>query len=188
MLKEATYSEKITMLKGWLETIVQDIKRDIKSDHLSKDGNFVKNYFPHKNINKMTVSELAAGYAIAIEDKERADALGEFIANRWLLKNIDVYEYFARQLNRLTDNFDTLDLIDLELSKKIMAESIELFGAQKTYLFSVLNSVVFPKEIFDELCEKAEVERRQAVEEKRPRRSKKTGSRRRGNSSNSWRE
>lgn len=165
MLKEATYSEKIAMLKGWLETIVHDIKRDIKSDHLKKDGNFAKNYFPQKNINKLTVSELAEGYSIAIDDKERADALGEFIANRWLLKNTDVYDYFAKQLHQVTENFDSLDVIDLELAKKIMAESIKSFGAQKTYLFSVLNSVVFPKEIFDELREKAEAERLQSVKD-----------------------
>jgi hypothetical protein len=165
MLKDTTYSEKMAMLKGWLQTILQDIKKDIKVDHLKKDWNFAKTYFPKKNISKLTISELAEGYAIAVDDKEQGDALGEFIANRWLLKNTDVYDYFARQLHQLSDNFDSLDVLDMEFSKKMMAESSHLFGAQKTYLFSIFNSVVFPDEVYDELRQKAELERNQAAEQ-----------------------
>lgn len=48
MLKDTTYAEKMAMLKGWFETILQDIKKDIKNDHLKKDWNFAKSYFPKK--------------------------------------------------------------------------------------------------------------------------------------------
>lgn len=167
MLKNATYAQKMAMLKDCLQTIVQEIKKDLKTDHLRKDVSFVKSYFPQKNVSKLTVSELAEGYAIAIEDSERADALGEFIANRWLLKNTDVYDYFANQLHQVTDDFASLDVLDADLSKKIMVESIQHFGAQKTYLFSVFNSVVFPEVIFNELREQAKIERLQAVESER---------------------
>ncbi|MEM1283152.1 MAG: hypothetical protein AAGG81_06320 [Chlamydiota bacterium] len=161
MLKDTTYSEKMAMLKGWLETIFQDIKKDIKNDHLKKDWNFAKSYFPKKNLNKLSAGQLAEGYAVAIDGSEQVDALGEFIANRWLLKNTDVYDYFARQLNQVTDDFDSLDVLDADVSKKIMNESTSYFGAQKTYLFSVFNSVVFPEEIYEELRLQAQKERDQ---------------------------
>lgn len=162
MLKDTTYSEKMAMLKDWLETILAEIKKDVKNDHLKKDWNFAKTYFPKKNLNKISVSELAEGYANAIDQSEQADAIGEFIANRWLLKNTDVYDYFAQQLNQVSDDFDDIDVLDMDVSKKIMTTSSHFFGAQKTYLFSVFNSVVFPKEVYDELRQAAEAERDQA--------------------------
>lgn len=165
MLKDTTYSEKMVMLKGWLETILQEIKKDIKNDHLKKDWNFAKRFFPKKNVNKLSASELAEGYSIAVDESDQADALGEFIANRWLLKNTDVYDYFARQLNQVTDDFDSIDVLDMDLSKKMMADSTRFFGAQKTYFFSVFNSVVFPEEIYNELRQQAEEERDQIVQQ-----------------------
>lgn len=165
MLKDTTYAEKMAMLKGWLETILLEIKKDLKNDHLKKDWNFAKTYFPKKNLNKLTGKELAEGYSQAIDQGEQADAIGEFIANRWLLKNTDVYDYFARQLNQVTDDFDSLEVLDTEVSKKIMADSTKFFGSQKTYFFSIFNSVVFPKEIYDELRESAEKERDQVKQQ-----------------------
>lgn len=128
-----------------------------------KIGTLLKVTFQKKNLNKLSASELAEGYAVAVEESEQADALGEFIANRWLLKNTDVYDYFARQLNQVTDDFDSLDTLDEEVSKKIMNESTRYFGAQKTYLFSVFNSVVFPEEIYEELRLQAQRERDEEI-------------------------
>lgn len=155
MLKDSTYQEKMTLLKQWLPYVVETIKKDLKNDHLKKDSAFLKNYFGAGNINKLTVPELAEGYAKALETSPDSEAIGEFMANRWLMKHTDLYYFFETQLQQLSENFNEIEVLDLDFSKKMMNESIAQFGPVKTYLFSVMNSVVFPEEIYKELKDQA---------------------------------
>jgi len=159
MYKNATYKEKYFALQAWMPTIIEDVKKDLKNEHLKKDLFFIKKYVGAKNVNKITTDELVHAYQSAIADEENGEALAEFITSRWLLKNSELYDFFDTTLSKINPNFSLLEEIDLTHSMNIIKEAKTLFGACPTYLFSVLNSVVFPKEIFQALAEQAEVEK-----------------------------
>lgn len=156
MLKNATYQEKFQLLSPWMDEIVEEVKKDLKNDHLKKDWGFAKKYLPSKNIQKVTCDDLAAAYRNAIAAEENGEAIGEFIASRWLLKNSEVYQYFEEELSKITKDFSSLEVLSNEQSLRILEEAIVRFGAIKTYLFSVLNSVVFPEEQYQQLGKRAE--------------------------------
>lgn len=171
MYKNATYKEKFADLQEWIPFLVESVKKDLRQEHLKKDFAFIKKYLSSKNIHKVTTEELAAAYQKAIQE-EHGEELAEFITSRWLLKNSELYEFFEQQLSQLYPDFTNLDELAHEEAERLMDASISQFGAPQTYLFSVLNSVVFPKESFRKLKIKAEEhqhkeeqEERQAVEQ-----------------------
>lgn len=154
------------MLRPWLASIVESVKKDLKNEHLKNDWQFCKQYLPGKNVSKVTVEEMVDAYGNALENSENAEALAEFISNRWLLKNCELYNYFEANLSRISPNFTELETIDEASSREIVRGAVEQYGAMKTYLFSVINSVVFPKEVYNELGQKAKTdEERRIVEE-----------------------
>lgn len=149
MLKESTYPLKYQMIKHCLPSLILSIRRDLRQDHLKKDKAALKEYFQGKNPNKLTVEELAEGYAPLLEGGN--EDLWEFIAERWLLKHTDVYYFFEEKLKEIDEEFTSLEEIELEKARSIADESVRLFGAEKTLIFGVLNEVVFPKEIYNDL-------------------------------------
>jgi len=155
MLKDTTYKDKFAMLQSWMPQIIDSIKRDLRNEHLRNDIVFAKHYFPGKNPAKLTSEELAPAYIHVMANGEKTEELGEFIANRWLLKHSDLYHFFEQELTKLNPNFNELTSIDKPHATKIMEESVKQFGAMETYLFCVFNSVVFPEEIYKTLSQKA---------------------------------
>lgn len=155
MLKESTYKDKFAMLQNWMPVIADAIKKDLKNDHLKKDPGFSRLYFPGKNPAKLTSEELAEAYTRAIATEEGAEELAEFISNRWLLKHSDLYYFFEQELGKINPNFNEIKEIDKATATKIMEASVQQFGAVSTYLFCVLNSVVFPEEIYKKLSQDA---------------------------------
>ncbi len=167
MLKNTTYKEKFELLKEWVPSIVDHIKKDLKNDHLRQDHVFYKRYFASKNINKLTTEELYEAYSQALIENEKAEELAEFISSRWLIKNSELYNYFEAELSLIAKDFTEIEEIDLATSRKILAGSIDLHGAPRTYLFSVLNSVVFPPQVYEELKQQAHSEtEKQATDQK----------------------
>jgi hypothetical protein len=164
MLKDTTYKEKFVLLQDWLPAIIEAVKKDLKSEHLKQDWQFVKKYFANKNLNKLTAEELVEGYRMALAQEEKSEELAEFISNRWLLKNSEIYYFFEQALSKLNPEFSELEELDQTLSTKLMENSVNEFGAEKTYLFAVINSVVFPKKIYDQLKSHAEKDTRKAKE------------------------
>lgn len=161
MLKNSTNYEKFAILSPWFHEIVLEVKKDLKNDHLRKDIQFLKAYFPSKNINKISNEELVQGYSSAIKNKELAENLGDFIANRWLFKHSDVYYFFEEKLKGLSSDFQNLEEVDDEFGKTLMNQASQKFGYQTSYIFSILNSVVFSKKIYDEFRELAIEEAKQ---------------------------
>ncbi len=151
MLKDATYKEKCLMLKPWMPQILETVKKDLKNEHLKKDFKFVKKYFAGKNINKLTSQDFVDAYLAALQQEENAEEIAEFLTNHWLLKNTELYNLFEEKLSKIAGDFTQLAEIDPIASQDIIEESITRFGAQRTYLFSVMNSVVFPKDIYEKL-------------------------------------
>jgi hypothetical protein len=165
MLKDATYKEKFGLLKEWMPSLFDSVKKDLKGDHLKQDPAFYKKYFAGKNPSKLTVDELIHGYTRAID--EGMEPLGEFIANRWLLKNSEIYNYFEIELMKIDPNFTELKELDKKASEGLIAGSVQHFGAPNTYLFSVLNSVVFPKDLYQELAQKAKKQMHEKEEQEK---------------------
>jgi hypothetical protein len=155
MLKNTTYKEKFQMLNDWLDDIIETVKRDLRNEHLKKDWNFAKKYFVGKNSNKLTTGDLVTAYRSAIADEENGEEIGEFIAARWLLKHTEIYQFFEEKLRGISTDFSTLTEIDDNQAEAIMNEAVTRFGASRTYLFCVINSVVFPERIYAELRKKA---------------------------------
>jgi len=156
MYKNATYKQKFADLKEWIPHLVETVKKDLRSDHLKKDLFFVKKYLASKNIHKMTTAELAEAYAKAIQEEETGEDIAEFITSRWLLKNSELYEFFEKQLSTINPDFASLEVLTPEQAQVLIEASNKEFGPTHTYLFSVLNSVVFPVETFEQLKQQAQ--------------------------------
>jgi len=156
MLKNTTYKEKFAMLSPWMPFIVEAIKKDLKNDHLRKDMAFVRQYFAGKNTNKITTEDLVQAYTHALANEENGEDLAEFVSNRWLLKHSDLYHHFEQELTKIDPNFSDLEVMEKEPSMAIMEKAVKEFGAPETYLFCVLNSVVFPDEVYKLLNQRAE--------------------------------
>lgn len=153
------------MLREWIPSIIESIKKDLKNDHLKQDRQFAKKYLNGKNPGKMTTEDLVEAYSQALEEGENAEALAEFISNRWLLKNGELYGYFESKLSEISPNFVELEEIDYAKSKEIVTGSVGQYGPLRTYLFSIINSVVFPEKIYKELGLLAKQHEEKASEE-----------------------
>ena len=149
MIKEMSYEEKFSLLKPWFGGIIEDVKRDLRQEHLQKDRLFLKSHFGSKPAAKVTTEELKEVYGRLIE--EGAEQIAEFIAARWLLKHTEVYNYFEQELSSISKDFEQLEELEESLGRRLIAESTAQFGATDTYLFAIFNSVVFPQHQLEEL-------------------------------------
>lgn len=165
MLKEATYKEKFQILDDWMPEIIEAVKKDLKNDHLKKDWLFVKRYFGSKNLNKVTHDEFVSAYKVAINEEEKGEELAEFISNCWLLKNGELYHYFEDQLAKINPEFSEIETLEPQESEKIAKGAVDQFGAYKTYLFTVLNSVVFQEKDLNHLKDLAKNDFKKNLEE-----------------------
>ncbi len=157
-MKNSTYKEKFAILDFWLPEIINSVKKDPKNDHLKNDASFCKKYFGNKNMSKLSLEEIIEGYRKALIESEQVEALGEFIANRWLMKNGDIYNFFAEQLSRINPHFDEIDEIDQQTSEAIIRAGHAQFSLQDLYLFSVFNAVAFPENFYADLGKNALVD------------------------------
>lgn len=148
-MKETTYQQKFQTLETWMPSLIHAIKKDLRQEHLKNDVAFVRQHFQTKNPAKITAEEMIEVYPkLVVEGNE---ALGEFMATRWLIKQGDLYQYFEGELSKINPNFAELKSIDQPVAQKMMQSAVSQFGATNTYLFSLLNSVVFPDSVYQEL-------------------------------------
>ncbi len=156
MLKNATYVQKFTMLQSWLPAIIESIKKDLKNDHLRRNPGFIQQYFDVKILNKMGTESMSRGYAAALQAGD--EAVGQLITARWLLRHSDMYDFFENQLQTIDPNFTELEELQPEQGRALMELSVAEFGATLTYLFTILNSVVFDSVTLQQLAKLAESE------------------------------
>jgi hypothetical protein len=171
MLKDASQQQKFAMLRSWMPSIIEVIKKDLKNEHLRGDAAFRKKYFATRDLNKLSTQELAEAYSDAIGAGD-ADPIAEFIINRWLIKNSEIYNYFEGQLQTIAKEFTELTEIEASKATQIVEGATAQFGAPRTYQFAVLNSVVFPKSVFDQLGARAEKDAKAFQEELSEKRAK----------------
>lgn len=75
--------------------------------------------------------------------------------------------FSKRELSQIDADFTNLEEISPSQAQALIDASILQFGAPHTYLFSVLNSVVFPKESFQSLRIQAQQHQERETEENR---------------------
>jgi hypothetical protein len=157
MLKELNYQQKFELLDPWFAQIIDSVKKDIRQEHLAKDRQFTKNFFGNKPVIRITSEELEEVYKRLINEGQ--EKIAEFVAVRWLLKHSDLYNYYEEQLSKICPDFDKLDVLEEKDGQDLLKGSIDQFGAIKSYLFTVFNSVVFTENQLKSLREKALNER-----------------------------
>lgn len=144
-------------LQNWTREILNSIKKDIKTDHLHTDPVFYRTYFGNRPQNRLTADEIYAAYEAELI-KGNQD-LADWVVNRWVFKNGELYQHFAERLSQVNPNFDEIKQLTEEESFRVLEGAAESFGAIETFLFSQLNGVVFPPSILDRLRKEAEAEK-----------------------------
>ena len=164
MTQTVSYQEIFSGLAPWMPQIISCIKKDCKNDHLKTDRAFCRKHLAGKMIHKVGIADLSSAYTEALS--EGNEKVGEFVANRWVLRNAEVYELFETELRKIRPDFDQIDELGAEESEQLIGRSVEVHGPSRTYLFAVLNAVAFPKDKLEDLRAKAEAEREaQAAEQ-----------------------
>lgn len=145
-------------LKNWLPDVLTAVKKDLKNDHLHSDPDFYRAYFGNRPQNRLGAEEIFAAYEKELLKGENED-LSAFVVNRWVFKYGDLYQHFADRLAQISPDFDQLKVLTEDESEKVLKGAAETFGAVPTFLFSILNGVVFPEKVVVRL-------EKQAAEEK----------------------
>lgn len=152
-------------LQGWTLEVFTAIKKDIKHDHLQSNPDFYHKYFGNRPKNRLTTEEIFNAYERELLAGN--EDLAEFIVNRWVFKNGDLYKHFEDRLSKINPDFNRIETLSTDESEQVLKGAVNMFGAIPTFLFSLLNGVVFPQSVIQDL-------EKQAEKEKRERESKKT--------------
>ncbi len=127
-------------LEPWLPQILEEIKRDIKSDHLAKDPAFARAHFGNRPIQRLTNEELFAPYIRELLAGN--EQLVEWVVNRWVFRHTDLYQHFADRLSAIQTDFANLTALTSDQEEQVLAGAPDRFGYQDTFLFARLNQVV----------------------------------------------
>jgi hypothetical protein len=145
---------QFSTLRPWIPAILEEIKKEIKGDYLPANPPFVRTHLNNRPLARIPFEEIVAAF-----EKELIggnEALGEWVATQWVFKQGELYEFFAARLSQIHPDFSEIKQLSTEQSRQLLAGVEEKFSPPAVYLFSLLNQVVFPPEIFETLREKAE--------------------------------
>ena len=150
MIKDAEIKSKFEYLQGVFGKILHDVRREIKQEHLKQDRAFNLKHFGKSQVDKIDSTALEEAYykELAVDGNQ---SLSEWIISKWILRHAEVYEFFVKELTEINPNFEEITLLDLEKAKMIASKAVNSFGVVDTLVFSVINSVAFPNEIFEYL-------------------------------------
>lgn len=146
-------------LQGWTFDVLEAIKKDIKTDHLNKDHQFYKAHFGSRPQNRLTTEEIFSVYEKELFNGN--EGLAEWVVNRWVFKHGDLYNHFAQRLEKINPNFDEIESLTEKQSEQVLEGASDQFGAIPTFLFALLNGVVFPEKVLAELKKAAEKEKKE---------------------------
>src|SRR5438132_626934 len=96
---ELSYAQKFAELQPFYQAIFSSVKKDLRDEHLKMDRNFFKRNFLNKELAKLTVEDLVLVYPKLIQ--AGSEPVAEFIANRWLLRHMDIYTFFEQKLQKI---------------------------------------------------------------------------------------
>lgn len=164
MSNEKSFKEKLIELEDCMPEIIECVKKDLKAEHLRKDYNFSKKYFPGKNINKLENQEIIDGYSKALREESEAESLAEFIVHHWIFKNSELYHFFEERLSKINPDFTEIKELTSEQATQLEKEAFKEFGVRKTYVFSQLNGVAFSQDHLKKMAVAASKERKDTAE------------------------
>ncbi len=156
MIQEDLSQIKFAKLKLWENEIFQLIRKDIKGEYLRQHPQFVSKHFQKKATDKLTADEIVK--ASIQEIAEGNEAFAEWAIARWVMKNGEIYQYFASELMKINPKFDEIESIEESTAARMLKEAVAQFGAKRTYFFAVMNSVSFGLKTFEALRAAAEAE------------------------------
>lgn len=156
MIQEDLSQIKFGKLKPWESEIFQLIRKDIKGEYLRQHPQFIHKHFQKKAIDKLTAEEIVRAASQEIADGN--EAFAEWAVARWVMKNSEIYQYFASELMKINPKFDEIALIQDDVAERLLKMATVQFGAKRTYIFAVMNSVSFSQQTFDKLRAAAEAE------------------------------
>ncbi len=142
-------------LQNWTREVLDTIKKDLKNDHLPSDGQFYRSHFGNRPQNRLTTEEIFAAYEKEL--LQGNEEIAEFVVNRWVFKHGDLYRHFSDRLTQINPDFDQIQQLTVEESQKVLDGAAEAYGAIPTFLFSLLNGVVFPEAVLERLRKAAEI-------------------------------
>ncbi len=151
-------------LRNWTTEVFNSIKKDLRNDHLPADLGFYKTYFGNRPLKGLTTEEIFAAYEKEL--LQGNEQIAAFVVNRWVFKHGDLYKHFADRLSAINPDFDEIQQLTDEQAEQVLEGAVENFGIIPTFLFTVLNGVVFPQGMLERLEVLAsEARRAQDVEE-----------------------
>lgn len=149
MQGQNTWKDRFSLLSPWFADIMTVVKKDCKQEHLRLDPQFVRQHFQGKPIPKISTEDMRAVYLQQILAGQ--DKLAEFISNRWIFRNMDVYRYFESELQKISPNFEQIQELTIEQASQLLDNACAQFGSEKVFCFVIINEVVVPSQCFDEL-------------------------------------
>ncbi|MEN9654631.1 MAG: hypothetical protein RL235_743 [Chlamydiota bacterium] len=153
-----------TQVQPWVASILSDIKKELRTEHLLKSPVFYRAHFGNRPHNRIPYEEIEAVYVRALAEGSDAD-LADWVINRWVFQHGDIYEAFAEKLQQVNPDFTQIKELTLDESERVLDGMAERFGALNVYLFAWLNKVAFPESVFHRLQNLAESTTRLAKEE-----------------------
>jgi hypothetical protein len=163
MIKDVTLKSKFEFLQPFIGKFFHDIRKDIRNEHLKRDVNFLQKHFAKKSIDKITAEEIEAVYQNEIINHGNED-LSRWVVSKWILRHAEVYDFYVKELSKINSNFDEIIILDMDQAKSLAARSVDKFGLKDTLFFSVINSVVFPDEVFVYLRDQMLLQKDSSVE------------------------
>ena len=148
-----TFAEKFSTLAPWFDKIIYSIRKECKQEHLKIDPIFVRKNFQGKPLAQITSDEIRAVYADQI--MQGHETLGEFVTNRWIFKNLDLYRYFERKLLAIRPDFDAITELTDAQAQDIIEDGLKHFSLDDLFIFITLNSVALPKDKLQNLGDRA---------------------------------
>ena len=150
MINEESFRSKIQKLQPWFGRLVEEIKKEVKAELLRQYPKIYQRHFSRMHFVKCSAKDLAG--PLLQEVLAGDEELGEWLASRWIVKNSDMFQFFAEWLMKINPDFEKIERLDDNQGTALLKAATERYGAQKTYLFSVLNSVAFSPALFDSLA------------------------------------
>jgi hypothetical protein len=156
MIQEDPSQVKFGKLAPWAAEIFQLIKKDLKGEYLRQNPQFVHKHFQKKNVEKLTNEDLVQACTQEISDGN--EAFAEWAGARWVMKNAEIYQFFATELTKINPQFDQIEVIPEGVETNMLKTATQHFGAKRTYIFAVLNAVRFSQKAYEQLRAAAEAE------------------------------
>jgi hypothetical protein len=157
MIKELSYKNKFELLALWNKEIIQAVKKEIKTECVKKDSLIAPKLCDRKLVDKLSFEEMTMICLNKITEGGDEE-LGEWVTSRWVFKHAEIYQFFAQELSAINPKFDEIEAIEPDKENKLLQMAIEQYGASNSYIFCVLNSVVFSEKAYAGLRAAAEVE------------------------------